>query len=100
MGPPSSSILYGNPSENRYSIQLGHYDRAQVGDYVSRHLQYAGVDQKVFSDSAIDEIHRFSGGTARLINKVCTHNLLYGAQNGQRIIDDHMIKHVIQGELS
>jgi type II secretory pathway predicted ATPase ExeA len=72
----------------------------QVGDYVSQHLQYAGVDQQIFSDGAVDEIHRFSGGTARLINKVCTHSLLYGAQNGRRIIDDHMIKHVIQGELS
>jgi type II secretory pathway predicted ATPase ExeA len=81
-------------------FKLGHYDRAQVGDYVSQHLQYAGVDQQIFSDGAVDEIHRFSGGTARLINKVCTHCLLYGAQNGRRIIDDHMIKHVIQGELS
>jgi general secretion pathway protein A len=81
-------------------FKLGHYDRAQVGDYVSRHLQYAGTDQQIFSDGAIDEIHRFSGGAARLINKVCTHGLLYGAQNGRRIIDDHMIKHVIQGELS
>lgn len=81
-------------------FKLGHYDRAQVGDYMSRHLEYSGVDQQIFSDGAVDEIHRFSGGTARLINKVCTHSLLYGAQNGRRIIDDHMIKHVIQGELS
>ncbi|ESU34234.1 hypothetical protein G3A_02065 [Bacillus sp. 17376] len=35
-----------------------------------------------------------------LINKLCTHSLLYGSQNGRRIIDDHMIKQVIQGELS
>jgi len=67
---------------------------------VERHLQYAGVDQQIFSDGALDEIHHFSGGAARLINKVCTQSLLYGAQNGRRIIDDHMIKQVIQGELS
>ncbi|MTI96916.1 MAG: AAA family ATPase, partial [Firmicutes bacterium] len=29
----------------------------------------------------------------------CTHCLLYGAQNGKRIIDDHMVKVVVQGEL-
>lgn len=81
-------------------FKLGHYDRAQVGEYVEGHLKYAGVEQQIFSDSALDEIHHFSGGSARLINKVCTHSLLYGAQNGRRIIDDHMIKHVIQGELS
>lgn len=81
-------------------FRLGHFDRAQVGEYVARHLQYAGVNHSIFSDSALDEIHRFSSGAARLINKVCTHSLLYGSQNGHRIIDDHMIKHVIQGELS
>lgn len=80
--------------------QLEHFDRAQVGDYISRHLCYAGVDQPIFSDGAIDEIHRFSDGAARLINKLCTHSLLYGSQNGRRIIDDHMIKQVFQGELA
>lgn len=86
----------------RIDIQckLGHFDRAQVGEYMSRHLTYAGADHEIFSDSAIDEIFRFLGGTARLVNKVCTHCLLYGAQNGRRIIDDHMVKLVIQGELS
>ena len=81
-------------------FKLRHYDRAQVGDYIKSHLDYSGLDQQIFSDSAMDEIHRFSGGAARLINKLCTHCLLYGAQNGFRIIDDHMIKRVIEGELS
>jgi len=43
---------------------------------------------------------KFSSGVARLINKACTHCLMYGAQNGYRIIDDHMVKRVIQGEVS
>jgi len=81
-------------------FKLGHYDRAQVEEYVAKHLKYAGVDQQFFSDGALDEIHRFSGGSARLINKLCTHCLLYGSQNGFRIIDDHMVKRVIEGELS
>jgi general secretion pathway protein A len=81
-------------------FKLGHFDRAQVGEYVEGHLKYADVEQQIFSDCALDEIHHFSGGSARLINKVCTHRLLYGTQNGRRIIDDHMIKYVIQGELS
>ena len=81
-------------------FKLVHYDRAQVGQYVESHLKYAGVSHQIFSDNALDEIHRFSGGSARLINKVCTHCLLYGSQNRHRIIDDHMVKHVIQGELS
>ncbi|MBP1933172.1 ExeA family protein [Ammoniphilus resinae] len=80
--------------------KLSHYDRAQVGDYIIRHLKYAGAQSDIFSDGAMDDIYQFSSGSARLINKVCTHSLLYGAQNKLRIIDDRMVKHVIQGELS
>lgn len=81
-------------------LKLPRLDRAQVGEYIKRHLAYAGADHDIFSDSAVDEVFRFSSGTARLVNKVCTHCLLYGAQNGRRIIDDHMVKLVVQGELS
>ncbi len=80
--------------------KLPHFDRSQVGEYIKQHLKYAGADHEIFSDTALDVIFRYSSGAARLINKVCTHCLLYGAQNGRRIIDDHMVKHVIQGELS
>jgi general secretion pathway protein A len=81
-------------------FRLGHYDRSQSDEYVSKHLMYAGVNQPIFSDGALEEIYRFSGGAPRLINKLCTHCLLYGSQNGRKIIDDHMVKQVIQGELS
>jgi len=80
--------------------KLPHFDRSQVGEYIKQHLKYAGADHDIFSDTALDVIFHYSSGTARLINKVCTHCLLYGAQNGRRIIDDHMVKYVIQGELS
>jgi len=80
--------------------KLPHLDRAQVGEYISIHLAYAGADHDIFTDNAIDEIYKYSSGIARLVNKVCTHSLLYGAQNGKKIIDDHIVKLVIQGELS
>lgn len=80
--------------------KLPHFDRSQAGEYISQHLKYAGADHDIFSDTSLDVIFHYSSGIARLINKVCTHCLLYGAQNGRRIIDDHMVKHVIQGELS
>lgn len=80
--------------------RLSHFDRSQVGEYMLRHLAYAGNEHDIFSDEAVGEVYRFSSGSARLINKLCTHCLIYGAQNKRRIIDDHMVKHVIQGELS
>ena len=80
--------------------KLQPFDRAQVGEYVKCHLSYAGTEHDIFSDNALDQIFQYSSGSARLINKLCTHCLLYGSQNGKRIIDDHIVKLVIQGELS
>jgi len=80
--------------------RLQNLDRSQVGAYVSRHLKYAGAEHDIFSDSALDVVFQYSSGSARLVNKLCTHGLLYGSQNGKRIIDDHIVKLVIQGELS
>ena len=59
--------------------KLHHYDRAQTDAYMTKHLQYAGSSQAIFSDKAVDALYRYSGGTPRLINKVSTHSLLYGA---------------------
>ena len=79
--------------------KLYRIERAQVGAYVRRHLQYAGTDKDIFSDAALDEIFKVTSGSVRLVNKLCTHCLLYGSQNGRRIIDDHMVKRVAEGEL-
>lgn len=86
----------------RIDIQykVAHMDRSQVGEYIKRHLSYSGCEHEIFSSASVDEIFKFSTGAARLVNKLCTHCLIYGAQNGRRIIDDHMVKFVIQGELS
>jgi len=112
---PMALILVGqNELWDRFNLQaypairqridlqckLTHYDRAQTEEYIRRHMAYAGAEHDIFTDGAIDDIYRYSSGTARMINKVCTHALLYGAQNKHRIIDDHMVKRVIQGELS
>lgn len=80
--------------------KLPHYDRAQVADYVRQQLTEANAQSEIFTDAVIDEIFQFTNGTPRLINKVCTHCLIYGAQNEQRLIDDLMVKLVIDGELS
>lgn len=79
--------------------RLTNYDRSQTGAFISKHLQYAGVETPIFSDSAQDEIFSYSSGTPRIINKICTHCLVYGAQNGHRIIDDHMVRRVAQSEM-
>jgi type II secretory pathway predicted ATPase ExeA len=46
--------------------KLPHLDRSQVGEYVKRHLAYAGADNDIFSDGAVDGIYRFSSGAASI----------------------------------
>ena len=79
---------------------LGHLDRIQTGEYIKAHMDFAGCAKDIFSEAAVDDIFKFSCGISRLINKACTCSLIYGAQNRKSIIDDRMIKLVIDSELS
>jgi type II secretory pathway predicted ATPase ExeA len=79
---------------------VGHMDRHQVSEYIASHIAYADCAKDIFSESAIDDIFKFSSGIPRLINKACTSSLIYGAQNRKSIIDDRMVKLVIEQELS
>jgi len=86
----------------RIDIQstLNHYDRSQTSGYIEHQLQTAGRTSEIFTDAAIDKIHQYSAGTARLIDKVCTSLLLYGSQSKKKIIDDHAVKYVLECEFA
>ena len=86
----------------RIDIQsvLNHYGRDYTGDYIKRQLAYAGTESELFTEKAVDRIHEYSSGIARMINKVCTSVLIYGSQNRMRLIDDHAVAKVLEGEFS
>lgn len=75
-------------------------DRSQTDDYIASHLKYAEGRLDIFTEKAVEEIYKFSAGAPRAINKVCTHALLNAHQRAKRIIDDHMIKEVINKEMA
>lgn len=79
---------------------LNHYDRAQTGAYIRSHLAYAGVTSDIFTEAAVDKIHQYANGTARLIDKVCTSVLLYGSQSRLHLLDDHAVQLVLECEFS
>jgi len=85
----------------RIDIQcvVGRLDRARTTEYIAAQLSYAGCAKEIFTEAAIDEIFKFSGGIARLINKACSESLMYGAQNRKTILDDRMVKMVVEQEL-
>lgn len=79
--------------------EIPQYDRSQSGEYIQAHLTYADGSIDIFTEKAVDEIYKYSAGSARAINKVCTHSLMFASQRAKRLVDDHMIKTVIASEL-
>lgn len=79
--------------------QVGKLDMSRTAEYIKAHLSYAGCTKDIFTDGAIDDVFKFSCGIPRLINKACIASLMYGAQNRKALIDDRMVKLVIDSEL-
>ena len=50
---------------------LPHLDRSETEEYIESHLRYAGCNQTLFTEKALDEIHRSSTGIPRVINRTC-----------------------------
>ena len=79
---------------------LSCFDRAETEAYMKAHLAYAGTETEIFTDGAVEEVFKYSVGAARAINKVCTHALMSAAQKAKKLIDDHLVKAVVAGEMS
>ena len=78
---------------------LPHLDRAETEQYVHSHLLYSGCERDIFSDKALDEVFKVTTGIPRMINRVCEKSLMYSFQQQKRIIDDYMVKYVIEHEM-
>jgi type II secretory pathway predicted ATPase ExeA len=79
--------------------ELPGMDRAELDAYLKAHFDYAEGKDNPFTDGAVNELHRYSAGVARAINKAATHCLMYAAQRAKAVIDDNMVKTVIDAEL-
>ena len=84
----------------RIDIQsvLNHFDRQRTGEYIRHQMKNAGANSEIFTEAAIQKIHDYSTGIARVIDKVCTSVLIYGSQNRLRLIDDHAVSLVLDCE--
>lgn len=78
---------------------LPHLDRSETGRYVLSHLAYAGGKQEIFTDKALDDIHKESTGIPRRINRICEKSLMYASQQGKRLIDEHQVGYIIEHEM-
>ena len=78
---------------------LPHLDLSQTQMYIDSNLHYAGVNNPLFTEKAVEEICKSSTGIPRIINRVCEKCLTYAGQQRQRLIDEHIVQHVIQHEM-
>ncbi len=78
---------------------LPHLDRAETDQYIKSHMDYAECKQDIFTEKAVDEIFKESTGIPRMINRICDKSLMYGYQQKKRLIDDYMVKYVVEHEM-
>lgn len=78
---------------------LPHLDRAETESYINSHLKYAEGREDIFTDKALDEIHKESTGIPRIINRISEKSLMYATQQRKRLIDEHMVRYVINHEM-
>jgi len=66
---------------------LAPLSREDTAAYIHHRMKVAGASGQIFSDSAISEIHRRSGGVPRLTNIICDRALL-----GAYTVEEHWIE--------
>jgi general secretion pathway protein A len=65
---------------------------AETAAYVRHRLKVAGSTREIFTDGALRETHRVTGGVPRLINVVCDRALLGAYTEDKHSIDTGMVR--------
>ena len=86
------------PLAQRVSIKfrLEHLNPESTESYIKHRLRLAGASRMPFTGEAVKGVHRFSGGTPRLINTLCDNALFEGYVARAPRIDQAMIERVAQ----
>lgn len=71
---------------------LAPLSRTETASYVNHRLKVAGAAGEIFSSSALNEVHRLSGGVPRIINVICDRALLGAFTQEQHRIGPGMIR--------
>ena len=74
------------------------FSAPETRGYVLHRMEVAGQHEVAFSEAAIHEVHRRSGGVPRLINVICDRALLGAYAHDQRRIDSRTVR-IAAGEV-
>lgn len=72
-------------------FHLGPLAEDEIRGYVEHRLKISGLEGSLFTDRALKELYRYSGGIPRVINSLATSALLSGFGKEVRIIDEFVI---------
>jgi general secretion pathway protein A len=72
--------------------------REETTAYIAKHLAAAKAPGDIFTQAAIGVIHEYCEGIPRKVNKVATCCLMAAAGQNQKLIDDHLVRVVIESE--
>jgi hypothetical protein len=53
----------------------------------------------IFADDPLSEVFQFSAGCLRMINKICTHALIFVAQRETGVLSGRDVRFVIEQEI-
>jgi type II secretory pathway predicted ATPase ExeA len=66
--------------------------------YIARHLAAVKAPVEIFTQAAIGVIHEYGEGIPRKVNKVAIACLMAATGQSQKLIDDHLVRVVIESE--
>lgn len=72
--------------------------REETAAYIAKHLAVVKAPGEIFTQTAIGVIHEYCEGIPRKVNKVAVACLMAATGQNQKLIDDHLVRVVIQSE--
>jgi type II secretory pathway predicted ATPase ExeA len=66
--------------------------------YIAKHLVAVKAPGEIFTPAAIGVIHEYCEGIPRKVNKVATACLMAATGQNQKLVDDHLVRVVIESE--
>jgi len=66
--------------------------------YIAKHLAAVKAPGEIFTQAAGGVIHEYCEGVLRKVNKVATACLMAAPGQNQKLIDDHLVRVVIESE--
>lgn len=79
-------------------FHLSAMERTETASYVKRHMEAVKAPSEIFTQAALGILYEYTGGIPRKVNKVATACLMAAASKQHRLIDDHLMRVVIESE--